>query len=51
MRRAVCPGSFDPVTKGHIDIFERASAMFDELIISVLKNAYASMFTKSLNRF
>lgn len=38
MRRAVCPGSFDPVTKGHIDIFERASAMFDELIISVFHN-------------
>lgn len=38
MRKAVCPGSFDPVTKGHIDIFERASAMFDELIISVFHN-------------
>lgn len=38
MRRAVCPGSFDPVTKGHIDIFERASAIFDELIISVFHN-------------
>ena len=38
MRRAVCPGSFDPVTKGHIDIFERASAMFDELIFSVFHN-------------
>ena len=38
MRRAVFPGSFDPVTKGHIDIFERASAMFDELIISVFHN-------------
>ena len=38
MRRAVCPGSFDPVTRGHIDIFERASAMFDELIISVFYN-------------
>lgn len=38
MRRAVCPGSFDPVTKGHIDIFERASAMFDEIIISVFHN-------------
>ena len=35
MRRAVCPGSFDPVTKGHIDIFERARGMFDELLISV----------------
>lgn len=38
MRRAVCPGSFDPVTKGHIDIIERASAMFDELIVSVFHN-------------
>lgn len=38
MRRAVCPGSFDPVTKGHIDIFERASVMFDEIIISVFYN-------------
>ncbi len=38
MRRAVCPGSFDPVTLGHIDIFERASLMFDEVIISVFVN-------------
>ncbi len=38
MRRAVCPGSFDPVTRGHVDIFERASAMFDEIIISVFHN-------------
>ena len=30
MRRAICPGSFDPVTNGHLDIFERASQMFDE---------------------
>ena len=38
MRRAICPGSFDPVTNGHIDIFERASLMFDEIIISVFHN-------------
>ena len=38
MRRAICPGSFDPVTNGHIDIFERASQMFDEIIISVFHN-------------
>lgn len=38
MRRAVCSGSFDPVTLGHIDIFERASRMFDELIICVFRN-------------
>ena len=36
MRRAVCPGSFDPVTNGHLDIISRASAMFDTLIIAVV---------------
>lgn len=38
MSGAVCPGSFDPVTLGHIDIFERVSAQFDELVIAVLVN-------------
>lgn len=38
MRIAVCPGSFDPVTNGHIDIFERASFMFDEVIVGVFHN-------------
>ena len=35
MRRAVCPGSFDPVTNGHLDIVQRASALFDEVIDAV----------------
>ena len=35
MRRAVCPGSFDPVTNGHIDIVARASFLFDEVIVAV----------------
>ncbi len=35
MRRAVCPGSFDPVTNGHIDIVARASALFDEVVVAV----------------
>lgn len=35
---AVCPGSFDPVTLGHVDIFERAAAQFDELIVAILVN-------------
>lgn len=35
VRRAVCPGSFDPVTNGHIDIFARASVLFDEVIVGV----------------
>ena len=38
MKRAIYPGSFDPVTYGHIDIIERASKMFDELIVAVLSN-------------
>ena len=35
MRRAVCPGSFDPVTNGHLDIVQRASGLFDEVIVAV----------------
>ena len=38
MRRAVCPGSFDPVTNGHLDIIGRASRLFDEMIVAVLVN-------------
>jgi pantetheine-phosphate adenylyltransferase len=35
---AVCPGSFDPVTYGHLDIIHRASAIFDKVIVAVLNN-------------
>ncbi|KAA5832612.1 pantetheine-phosphate adenylyltransferase [Saccharopolyspora hirsuta] len=38
MRRAVCPGSYDPVTNGHLDIIERASKLFDEVVVAVLIN-------------
>lgn len=38
MRRAIYPGSFDPVTYGHLDIINRSSKIVDELIIGVLKN-------------
>jgi pantetheine-phosphate adenylyltransferase len=38
VRRAVCPGSFDPVTNGHLDIVGRASRLFDEVIVGVLIN-------------
>jgi pantetheine-phosphate adenylyltransferase len=38
MRVAVCPGSFDPVTNGHFDVFERASKMADQVIVAVLIN-------------
>jgi pantetheine-phosphate adenylyltransferase len=35
MRRAVCPGSFDPITNGHLDVIERASKFFDEVVVAV----------------
>lgn len=38
MSGAVCPGSFDPVTLGHVDVFERACAQFDEVVVAVLVN-------------
>lgn len=38
MIKAICPGSFDPVTNGHIDIIERASEMFDEVVVVAMTN-------------
>lgn len=46
MRKAVCPGSFDPITFGHLDVIARASGIFDEVIIAVMVNkTKASLFT------
>lgn len=46
MRRAVCPGSFDPVTNGHLDIVGRAAGLFDEVVVAVLVNkSKRSLFT------
>lgn len=39
MRKLVCPGSFDPVTNGHVDVFERAAALADEVVVAVLINS------------
>ena len=39
MRRAVCPGSFDPVTHGHLDIVGRAAQLFDEVVVAVGVNS------------
>lgn len=44
MRVAVCSGSFDPVTNGHINIFERASGMFDTIIVGVFHNIRKQSF-------
>ena len=46
MRRAIYPGSFDPVTNGHLDVIERAAKLFDEVIVAVAVNEQkSSLFT------
>ena len=46
MRRVVCPGSFDPVTNGHLDIISRAARLYDEVVVAVLRNpGKTAMFT------
>jgi pantetheine-phosphate adenylyltransferase len=46
VRRAVCPGSFDPVTNGHLDVIGRASRLYDEVVVAVLINQSKSgLFT------
>lgn len=46
MTLAVCPGSFDPMTLGHVDVVRRARAMFDEVVVAIAKNsAKAHLFT------
>lgn len=46
MKIAICPGSFDPVTYGHLNIIERSAALVDKLIVAVFRNPNKhSMFT------
>ena len=46
VHKAVCPGSFDPVTNGHLDVFARAAAVADEVVVAVLVNQRKSgLFT------
>jgi pantetheine-phosphate adenylyltransferase len=45
-RIAICPGSYDPITNGHVDVISRASVMFDELIVAVINASVRK--TKSL---
>ncbi|MCL2002496.1 MAG: pantetheine-phosphate adenylyltransferase [Oscillospiraceae bacterium] len=46
MKTAICPGSFDPVTLGHIDIIERAASIFDRTVVLVMQNSRKSyLFT------
>ena len=37
-RRCVCPGSYDPITNGHVDVVTRASRLFDEVVVAILHN-------------
>src|SRR5581483_6611201 len=46
VRRAICPGSFDPVTNGHLDIIGRAAQLYDEVVVAVFVNqSKSSLFT------
>jgi pantetheine-phosphate adenylyltransferase len=46
VRRVVCPGSFDPVTNGHLDIITRAASLYDEVVVAVFPNqAKTALFT------
>lgn len=47
MRRAVCPGSFDPIHNGHLEVIARASGLFDEVIVAVSTN-YAKRYRFTL---
>ena len=38
-RLAICPGSFDPLTNGHVDIITRGARLFDRMIVAILRNA------------
>lgn len=44
MRIAVYPGSFDPITNGHLDVIERAAKLFDKVIVAVIRNPEKSPF-------
>jgi pantetheine-phosphate adenylyltransferase len=44
VRRVVCPGSFDPVTNGHLDIISRAAQLYDEVVVVVVRNPSKTAF-------
>lgn len=47
MRKAIIPGTFDPITKGHLDVIERSSKLFDEVIVVIMENSSKkALFTK-----
>ena len=50
MKTAIYPGSFDPVTKGHLDVIERSSRLVDELVVGVLNNSAKNALFSVLER-
>jgi len=42
MKKAICPGTFDPITNGHIDIIKRAASIFDKVVVAVAQNSSKS---------
>lgn len=50
MRLAIYPGSFDPITKGHLDVLDKASKLFDKVIIAVLQNDSKKGFLPTADR-
>ena len=50
MRRAIYPGSFDPVTNGHLDVIQRASQLFDEVVVAVAFNDTKNPLFTALER-
>ena len=51
MPKALCPGTFDPITNGHIDIIKRAASIFDEVIVAVAKNSFKNPLFAFPERF
>lgn len=50
MRSCLCPGSFDPITNGHLDIIERATTIFDHVVVAVLHNPTKTGLFSALER-
>ena len=50
MKTVVCPGSFDPITNGHLDIIQRASGIFDRVIVLVASNQEKKCFFSARER-
>ena len=50
-QRAIYPGTFDPMTKGHVDLIERACQTFDEIVIAIAASEAKIHFSPSMKEF